>query len=54
LCEDPNCTICASKVLDHYDGTEEELLELYYQNLNELNRALNNMRVRATKVEDVA
>ena len=54
LCEDPGCTICASKVLDQYDGSEEELLALYYKNLDELNRALGNMRVRSIEVEDVA
>ena len=30
LCEEHSCTVCASQILDQYDGTEEELLAEYY------------------------
>ncbi len=54
LCGDPGCMMCASQVLDKYDGSEEELLTIYYQNLDEINRALGNMRVRAVEIDEVA
>ena len=46
LCDDPRCAVCASQVIDTFDGSEDELLALYQRNLNDLKFAIGTMRVR--------
>ncbi len=46
LCDDPRCAVCASQVLDSFNGSEDELLALYNQNLGEIKYALGSMRIR--------
>ncbi len=49
-CTDPFCAVCAAEVLGHFQGTEEELLRLYYNNLGEIKMTLKHL----TRVERVA
>ena len=46
LCRDPFCAICASHVVDKFKGSEQELVKLYYTNLNEIEVTLRNMPMR--------
>ncbi|MBN1312314.1 MAG: hypothetical protein JXB30_12925 [Anaerolineae bacterium] len=46
LCSDPFCAICAAQVVALFDGSEQELLDFYYNNLQEVQYAIRNMRVR--------
>jgi len=46
LCSDPFCAVCAAQVVALFDGSEQELLNFYYNNLNEVQSAIQNMRVR--------
>jgi hypothetical protein len=46
LCSDPFCAVCAAQVVALFDGSEQELLDFYYNNLHEVQSALKNMRVR--------
>lgn len=42
----PFCTICAGEALAQFDGTEDDLLVLYYRNLYDINEALSKMKRR--------
>ncbi len=53
LCDDPRCAVCASQVLDTYEGSEDELLALYHRNLDDIKFALGTMRVRQDAVYEV-
>lgn len=50
LCDDPRCAVCASQVIDSFQGSEDELLALYHRNLDDIKFALGTMRIR----QDVA
>lgn len=50
VCRDPFCAVCAAHVVAVFDGGEQELLDIYYRNLDEVRATLRGMRVR----EDVA
>lgn len=50
-CSDPLCAVCAAEVLQHYRGTEEELLRFYYHNLDEVKMTLKQMR--RTRIERI-
>jgi hypothetical protein len=45
-CSDPFCAVCAAQVVASFDGSEQELLDLYYKNLHDVQAALKNMPVR--------
>ena len=42
----PICAVCAAKLLDNYQGSEDQLLELYYHNLSEINTAIKMMNCK--------
>lgn len=42
-CREPLCPTCASDIVESFPGTEQELLELYYRHLDEINMTLNAM-----------
>jgi hypothetical protein len=44
LCKDPFCAVCASDVLKHYPGSEEELIHLYFKNLHEMQHTVKMLR----------
>lgn len=46
LCSDPFCAVCAAQVVASFNGSEQELLDLYYRNLNEVQSTVRTMRVR--------
>lgn len=45
-CHDPFCAVCAAQVVANFDGTEQELIEFYHRNLDEVRARLTTMRVR--------
>ncbi len=45
-CRDPFCAVCAAQVVANFDGTEQELVELYYRNLDEIRARMASMRMR--------
>lgn len=45
-CHDPFCAVCAAQVVANFDGSEQELIELYHHNLDEIRARLGTMRVR--------
>ena len=51
---EPFCTLCAAETLAAFEGSEDDLLVLYYRNLYDINRALSTMRVRGQKQADAA
>lgn len=53
LCSDPFCAICAAQVVSSFDGSEQELLDLYYRNLNDVQSTIRTMRVREVVRERV-
>ena len=46
LCRDPSCAICATHVVASFEGNEQELVDFYYNNLNEINHTRNTMPIR--------
>src|SRR5688572_15534674 len=50
LCKDPFCAVCASDVLKHYPGSEEELIRLYFKNLHEMQQTVKAMRANNTRI----
>ncbi|NDJ54100.1 MAG: hypothetical protein GYB68_13600 [Chloroflexi bacterium] len=45
LVHDPFCQHCAAEIVSHYPGSEQDLINLYFRNLNEIERGLRNMPV---------
>jgi hypothetical protein len=45
-CRDTFCAVCASQVVANFDGSEQELMDFYRHNLDEVNMALKTMRRR--------
>jgi hypothetical protein len=45
-CHDPFCAVCAAQVVANFDGTESELIALYYRNLDEIRMRMATMRTR--------
>ena len=46
LCHDPFCAVCAAQTVANFDGTESELIEMYYTNLDQIRDSLASMRQR--------
>jgi hypothetical protein len=42
----PICAICAAGLVDSFQGSEEQLLELYYSNLNEIYTTIKKMNCK--------
>jgi hypothetical protein len=42
-CREPLCPTCASDIVASFPGTEQELLEIYYRHLDEINLTLKSM-----------
>jgi hypothetical protein len=40
------CALCAADTLRHFKGSEQELLDLYYRNLDEVRFTLEAMKTR--------
>jgi hypothetical protein len=45
-CRDPFCAVCAAQVVANFDGSEQELLNLYHRNLDDVKMAMSSMRMR--------
>lgn len=45
-CHVPGCAICAAQVALNFKGDDEDLLDLYSHNLNEIYSVLARMRMR--------
>ena len=45
-CRDPFCAVCAAQVVANFDGTEQELVEFYYRNLDDIRARMSSMRQR--------
>lgn len=43
---DPFCTLCAGEAVAKFEGSEDDLLVLYYRNLYDINNTLSTMRLR--------
>ena len=46
ICEDPTCAVCATDILVHFRGSEDELLQLYHNNLDEIKLTFKLMKKR--------
>ncbi|MBN1313040.1 MAG: hypothetical protein JXB30_16630 [Anaerolineae bacterium] len=46
VCRDPFCALCATSIVDSFNGGEEALLAAYHANLAEVNHTLATMRMR--------
>jgi hypothetical protein len=46
LCSDPLCAVCAAEVVASFDGSEQELLNLYRIHVDEITSALKKMSYR--------
>jgi hypothetical protein len=44
VCRETWCVHCASEILAHYRGSEQELLQMYQQNLAEVKQRMASMR----------
>jgi hypothetical protein len=44
VCRETWCVHCASEILAHYQGSEQDLLQMYQQNLAEVKRRTASMR----------
>ncbi len=42
----PICAVCAARLVDDFQGSEEQLLELYYSNLSEITITLEKMNCK--------
>jgi len=51
VCEDPFCAVCAAHVVEHFTGTEDELIGFYRKNLDEIRFALKHLH--DTRIERV-
>jgi hypothetical protein len=40
------CALCAADTLHHFEGSEQELLNLYYRNLDEVRFTMEAMKTR--------
>jgi hypothetical protein len=40
----PICAVCAAKLIDNFQGSEDQLIELYYANLRAVNTSLKKMK----------
>lgn len=45
-CHDPFCAVCAAQTVANFDGTESDLIALYYHNLDQIRARLSTMGVR--------
>jgi hypothetical protein len=41
---DPLCRVCANEITSAFDGSEQELIDLYYRHLAEISATLKTMR----------
>jgi hypothetical protein len=42
-CREPLCPTCATDIVESFPGSEQELLDLYYRHLDEINVTLKSM-----------
>jgi hypothetical protein len=43
LCKDPFCAVCTAEILEHFGGSEEDLINFYFANLREIQQTLKLM-----------
>ncbi len=43
-CSDPWCATCAAQAVERFEGSEQELLALYWQNVDEVKYTLKSMQ----------
>jgi hypothetical protein len=48
------CAVCAAQVVGNFRGSEEELLDFYYKNLDEVNATIKEMRARRAVTRPLA
>jgi hypothetical protein len=46
LCDDPLCALCASQIVANYDAGEDELLNLYHENLHAIEHRIKTRTLR--------
>jgi hypothetical protein len=46
MCGVPLCALCAAEALESFEGSEDELLALYHQNLHHVQSRIGTRRVR--------
>ncbi len=49
----PICAVCAARLLDDFQGSEEQLLELYYSNLYDINTTIKKMNSKKRQLLQV-
>jgi hypothetical protein len=49
----PICAVCAARLIDDFQGSEEQLLELYYSNLNDINTTIKKMNCKKRQLLQV-
>jgi len=49
ICHDPLCAACAAEIASGYRGSEQDLIELYYRNYEEIKTTLKLMSNRQTR-----
>jgi len=50
-CTNHFCATCVSEILDLFDGSEDQLLAFYYENVAEVERTMREMLVRTRTFE---
>jgi hypothetical protein len=45
-CHDPLCAVCATEIVKHFRGSEDDLVDMYYQNLHAIKTCIKTRTVR--------
>jgi len=45
-CRDPFCAICASQTLAQFQGSEQQLIDMFHRSVDEMRMSIAGMRVR--------
>lgn len=45
LCHEPFCAVCTAEILEHFGGSEEDLIHAYFGNLFEIQQTLKMMHM---------
>lgn len=53
-CHDPLCPVCALDLLEKFNGSEHDLLQLYNKNLQAVSMSISSRRVRTRETLRVA
>jgi len=52
-CRDTFCATCVGEIVELFDGTEDQLLAFYYDNVHEVEQTMQQMKMRTRVPEEV-